>query len=298
MKMTPPAKNQIGAEVTDFDVRKATSDDALKLREAVYDHKLVVLREQHDLTNEEYIGFAKLLGRPQVYFQDNYHHPDHPEIFVSSNVPDEEGKKVGVAGTGQYWHTDYQFDANPLSFTLLQPKILPEGDRATYYIDMERVYAEMPAELKAYVDGRDAVHEGKYRYKITPDDIDRAVIDILAEVEKWVPPLKHPAVIEHPISRRKALYVSSGFTTGLDGVSYEQNQKLMPKLFAFVEQDKYVHTHRWEYGDILFWENRTLLHKASKTPAGQKSCSYRIGVYDELPFYEGIEAGKEVSMVS
>ena len=68
--------------------------------------------------------------------------------------------------------------------------------------------------------GKLAVHDAKWRYKITPEDIDRAVIDILSDVEKMVPPLTHPAVIQHPVTGRNILYISSGFTSGIAGLGY------------------------------------------------------------------------------
>ena len=90
MKLTAPPEGQIGAEVTDTDPRTLTAEEAATLRAAVYRHKLVVFRDQ-TLDKDEYLAFARKLGRPQVYFQKNYHHPQYPEIFVSSNVPDENG---------------------------------------------------------------------------------------------------------------------------------------------------------------------------------------------------------------
>jgi taurine dioxygenase len=225
MIIRPPAAGGIGARVTDVDVRALRSEEAAALKAAVYQHKLVVLEEQRP-SAEEYIAFARQLGRVQVYFQDNYHHPDHPEIFVSSNVP-ENGKKVGVAGTGQYWHTDYQFSLEPLSTTLVYPQILPDSRRETYYIDMVRVYRELPPQLRRALDGRRAVAEGKWRYKVTPADIDRALVDLLNEIERLVPPVSHPAVIQHPVTAELALYLSSGFSTGFEGLSFEVNRRML-----------------------------------------------------------------------
>ena len=99
------------------------------------------------LSPTEYVEFAHRLGRPQIYFQDNYHHPEHPEIFVSANVP-INGRNVGVAGTGRYWHTDYQFFEEPLPLTMVFPQRLPQGDRYTAYIDMQRVFDELPTHLR------------------------------------------------------------------------------------------------------------------------------------------------------
>jgi taurine dioxygenase len=287
--LAPPGA--LGVAVTDLDARAVTAEQAAAIRALVYQHKLVVFRGQ-ELDNPEYVAFARAIGRPQIYFQPNYHHPAHPEIFVSSNVP-ENGKKVGVSGTGRYWHTDYQFFREPLPLTMVYPKVLPRGFRGTYYIDMQRVFEELPADLRAGVVGRRAVHDAKWRYKVSADDIDKSMGDLLAEVEKLVPPLAHPAVITHPVTRARSLYVSSGFTHGIEGLSSDENAAFMARLFAFVERDDHVHTHRWEEGDILLWDNRPLLHKASNTPKGEKSSSYRIGIYDDLPFYVNDELGDD-----
>jgi taurine dioxygenase len=153
---------------------------------------------------------------------------------------------------------------------------------------MEYVYEALPPDLRSYVEDRLALHDAKWRYKITPEDIDRAVVDILAEVEKMVPPLTHPAVIQHPVTGRKSLYISSGFTAGIVGLPHEENREVMKKLFAFIEKPEHVYVHTWHYGDILLWDNRSLIHKASDTPKGEQSCSYRIGIYDHVPFYAGL----------
>jgi taurine dioxygenase len=278
-----PAEGAIGAEFLDFDTRSATPESGAVIREHVYRHKLVVFRDQ-TLSKSEYIAFARILGEPQIYFQKNYHHPDHPEIFVSSNVP-ENGRKVGVSGTGRYWHSDYQFHEHPLPMTMLSPQVLPASTRETYYIDMERAYASLPPSLRARLAASRAVHDAKWRYKVTADDVDRALIDILKDVAHMAPPITHPAVIEHPVTGRQALYVSSGFTVGLEGLSAEANESFMAELFAAIERPQQVHVHQWRDGDILLWDNRSVVHRASDTPAGEQSCSYRIGIYDGLPFY-------------
>jgi taurine dioxygenase len=274
---------RIGCEITGVDVRALTDAEIERIQKSVYAHKLLVFRAQ-DIGIADYLAFARRLGRPQIYFQENYHHPEHPEIFVSSNIL-EGGKKVGVAGTGQYWHTDYQFCPEPLSTTLVYPQVLPRGQRETYYIDMVRAYERLPEGLRRQVDVARAVHEAKWRYKITAEDIDRSVLDVISKVEQWVPAVTHPAVIVHPVTASRSLYVSRGFSTGLVGLSHEENARVMGELFAVIEEEAFVHTHGWQYGDILYWDNRTLIHKASVTPIGEPSKSYRIGVYDAHAFY-------------
>lgn len=276
----------IGVELSDIDIAELTDGDIETIHRHVHERRLVVLRDQRP-SSEQYISFARRLGTPQIYFQPNYHHPEHPEIFVSSNEL-HEGQKFGVKGTGRYWHTDYSFMPEPLPWTMLLPKTLPEGDRETYYIDMIRVLAELPDDLRRIVEDRELVHEGKYRYKIQPSDVDRSLAEILEEVSREVPAVRHPAVIVHPATGERILYANRGFTTGIVGLGHEEAQEVLGRIFDHSERPEFVHTHRWRIGDILLWDNRSLLHMASDVPPGQKSTSYRIGIYDGLPFYEGL----------
>ncbi|MEQ1638821.1 MAG: TauD/TfdA family dioxygenase [Methylococcales bacterium] len=281
---------KIGAEIRGLDVNSLTgqSPELWMIRNLIYKNKLVVLRDQ-ELDEDRYVAFTRKFGRPQRYFQPQYHHPKYPEIFVSSNVPDENGKKIGVSGTGKYWHTDCQFEKNPLSFTSVYPLIFPKMSRETSYIDMVEMYKKLPADLKSYVDGATFIHGGQLRYKVQAEDIDKSLRELLDRINEQVPPVAHPAVIEHPVTGEKCLYVSSGFTTKRIGLSYEENQQLMKALFDFIEQKEHIHTHYWEEGDLIIWDNRSVIHKASGVQPGETSKMYRVGIYDDLPFYVGIE---------
>lgn len=291
MQIEPQQK--LGVEIAQLDVKLAKAAELRDVLDFVYKKKLVVIRGQ-SLDRAEYVAFARRLGTPQIYFQDNYHHPEYPEIFVSSNV-EENGEKVGVRGTGRYWHTDYQFMPQPLPLTMLMPWVLPPGRRATYYIDTGRVLRELPVSLRRMVEDRRAIHDGKYRYKVQPSDIDVSIAEIFEQAKSVAPPQAHPAIIEHPITGEKLLYVSRGFTTGLEGLSHEVSGSTLEAIFDFMEQERFVVEQRWEKGDVILWDNRQLLHMASTVEPGQSSTSYRIGIYDHVPFYVGLEPVAEAS---
>lgn len=274
---------RLGFPIEGLNVAELDAAGAARLRAAVYANKLVVLRGL-ELSDVEYIALARKLGEPQIYFQPNYHHPDHPEIFVSANVP-IEGRKVGVAGTGRYWHSDYQFFDEPLPFTMVAPRLIPAGNRGTCFVDMEAVYANLPAELAHFVEGTRAIHEAKWRYKIQASDIDKSITEVLEEFGRITPAVTHPTVITHPVTGRRSLYVSRGFTVGIEGLTHEENRAALEALFAFVERPEHVHLQAWAHGDILLWDNRQVIHMSSGALHGSPSISYRIGVYDGLPFY-------------
>ncbi|MEZ5979746.1 MAG: TauD/TfdA family dioxygenase [Planctomycetota bacterium] len=269
-------------EIRGVDVRELGPADGAELRDVVYERKLVVLRGQA-IDERAHIAFARVLGEPQIYFQKNYHHPDHPEIFVSSNVP-MNGKKVGVANTGAYWHTDYQFFPQPLPLTTVRPIGIPTSGRGTYFVDMQRAYEELPQDLRALVDGRRAIHEAKWRYKIQPSDVDRSITEILEEFGAETPTVTHPAVMTHPVTGRKCLYVSRGFTVGLEGLDPAASRAALQRLFAHTERPERAHAHPWSEGDLLVWDNRQLVHMAKGGAPGEPSVSHRVGVYDGVPF--------------
>lgn len=281
MKVTN--RNDLGVAVEEIRIQDISREDAKRLVDLTHHEKLVVIQGQ-EFDEEEYVRFSRLLGEPQIYLQSNYHHPDWPEIFVSSSVP-KDGKKFGVRGTGRYWHTDYAFMPEPLSLTMVTPRIIPKASRGTLYIDMERVYEALPARLRAMADQATGIHEAKWRYKIQPSDIDRSIIDIVEECERLAPAVHHPVVITHPVTGRRALYLSRGFTTGFVGMSAEEGRDVLNEFLSFIEQDQFVMAKRWEAGEVLLWDNRVLLHRAAHSDVTEANLSYRIGVYDGWQFY-------------
>ena len=239
------------------------------------------------MDNAGYIDAVRRFGEPQIYFQGNYHHPDHPEIFVSSNIP-RDGEKFGVAGTGRYWHTDCSFFDEPLPLTFIRPKVIPKTYRATYYIDMARIWRELPDHLKEIVDGTHCWHEAKWRYKVQHCDIDKSISEILDEFSKEAPGAHHPTVIDHPVTRERILYISEGFTSAIEELNFHDSIDTLKVINEFVFREDHVHTHTWEEGDIIVWDNRLLVHKASANLTGEPSVSYRIGCYDGHPFYSTV----------
>jgi len=288
---TVASPTAFGVEIHDLSPDRLSDADVAEIRDLVQRRRLVVFRDLA-LAEADYLAFARRFGTPQVYHQQHYHHPRYPEIFVSSNVP-EDGQKVGVAGTGKFWHTDYSFFEEPLSTTMVQPKVVPDGHRATYFIDMVEVLAALPDDLRAPLTaGRRGFHDATNYYKVQPWDIDRPIIDLIEQFRRTSPGAWHPLVIEHPVTGEHSLYVSEGFTTKIEGMSHEECAEYLPRLFEFVRRPEHIRQHPWRRGDILYWDNRTLIHRASDNAENLPSVSHRVGVYESLPFYKGHVRGE------
>ena len=175
MELVYPHPRKIGVQVLNIDISKIDLLDIEKIKQLVYDYKLVIFRNQ-SLDNSQYFEFVKKIGGPQIYPQDNYHRPKCPDIFVDSKVLPQGIKKSKNRGGG-YWQTDCTFLAKPFPFTILYPPKSPNSSLKISFIDMEQVYQNLPKRLKNYVDNKLLIHEGKWRYKVQMGDVDRTLID-------------------------------------------------------------------------------------------------------------------------
>ena len=273
----------IGCSIQGVDARTASTSEIKTLKDLLYKNRLIVLKNQM-LDEEEYCDFAKRLGQPVPYLQDNYHHPEFPLIFVSSNVK-KDGKQIGVARTGGYWHSDTSFEPEPKFITMLMPKVLPKTvARSTRFIDMAEVYAALPLASKDRLAGTQFLHSGRMRFKIRPDCIGLDIFEILALIDQSTPPVTHPGVIEHPYTREKVIYGNRGFTIGIANRSLDESAALLREVFDFAESDRFIREVQWSMGDIIIWDNRFLQHSSGRNPGPEEeTMMYRITLQDGMP---------------
>ena len=195
-------KINFGCSVYDVDANTATPAAIAELKDLLYKNRLIVLKDQA-VSEQQYCDFANRFGFPVPYLQDNYHHPDFPLIFVSSNVK-SDGKPIGVARTGGYWHSDTSFEKEPKVLTMLMPKVLPRNHpRSTKFIDMAEVYAALPQATKDRLAGAEFLHSGRYRYKVRADNVGFDIFEILQFIDLVAPASRHPAVISTPTRARR-----------------------------------------------------------------------------------------------
>lgn len=281
-------KGTLGAHVRGVDLGAITAEQARGVLAAVHRHAIVRFKGQN-MSVHQYVQFGEKLGTIMPYPDERYRHPEHPGVFVSSNV---KGRTMGMARSGYFWHTDLSFKPRPQPLTALYPQLLPQARRETLFIHMADVYDALPAALRSIVDGRTAKHDPAMRYKVGQADVDANldVGEILERGRRMFPAPTHPLVITHPATGRRILYMNSGFTTSIDGLPHEESQAALEELFAFIERPEHVQPHSWELGDIIVWDNRLLIHKAGYMAPGDFQTIFRLGIDDLVPFYEGIAA--------
>lgn len=276
-------KNGFGCSIFGVDANAAAPAVIRQLKGLLYQHRLIVLKDQ-DLSEQQYCDFASRFGWPEPYLQENYRHPDFPLIFVSSNLK-RDGKEIGVARTGGYWHSDTSFQAEPKVITMLLPKVLPANHpRTTKFIDMAEVYSSLTQTIKTRLAGAELLHSGRYRYKVRAENAGLDIFEILQMIDAAAPPVRHPAVIQHPYTGEKALYANRGFTIGIADRSLDESANLLKEIFDHAESDRFIHEVRWSLGDVIVWDNRFLCHTSGRNSGPEEeTMMYRITLRDDFP---------------
>lgn len=245
-----------------------------ELQALIYEHKVLVIKKS-DLTETSFIELASSMGELIPFVDKSFHHPTHPEIFVVSNRIDEKGEKVGMDKVGRYWHSDGSFLKEPQPLSLLWCRTPAELGGETDFLDMQLMWEDLPSSDKAHLEKAFGVHDGLFKYIICQDDLGLSLEEVIKRDRKICPPILHPAVITHPVTGLKSLYINPGFTTTLVNGDAEIFATLMQNILDAQE----TYRHQWEVDDLVIWDNRSVLHRAQAPVSGEREM-YRLGVRD------------------
>lgn len=253
----------LGAEVTGLDLSHPLSDGMFAaLEDLLHERGVVAIRGQK-LTPEQQIAFSRRLGQLEIHVATQYLLPGFPEILVVSNIV-EEGRNIGLADAGQYWHSDLSYIANPSRCSLLYALEVPVRDGEvlgdTLFASAAHAYDTLPESLRSRLEGLTAVHAYGDRYRKQQAAGGRGALS--EEQLKKVPEVRHPVIRSHPITGRKVVFVNEGFTVAVDGMSAEESGTLLPELYRHITRPEALYTHRWREGDALIWDNCLTQHRA------------------------------------
>jgi taurine dioxygenase len=262
-----PLTPHIGAEIRGVDLSKPLSNEEFAaIHQAHLDWMVLVFRDQQ-LSREDHKAFGRRFGKLHV-------HPmyktrsSEPEILVVKTTKDS----AYTAGDG--WHTDVTCDEYPPMGSMLYVTETPgQGGGDTLYADMYMAYELLSDTMKSMLEGLVAVHDGALpyigSYKAAPPD------------GEAYPRNEHPVIVAHPETGRKLLYVHSGFTTHIKGLTRSESRGLLDILFRHIaETPKLTCRVQWEPNTLTFWDNRCTQHHA---------------IWD---YYPGSRYGERVSIVA
>ncbi|MYV66558.1 hypothetical protein GT043_11535, partial [Streptomyces sp. SID2131] len=245
------------------------------LRALLWEHGVLHLprfpRDPEALTT-----LARSFGEPQTVFPAGHRVPGQPHVRLQSNV-----RGLGANAGGQYWHADGSFVPDTPLVTVLTCDEAPDAGGETLFADLRAGYDALPGALRAEVDGLDG---GFPCRRIAEQDMRRATAMrtvVLSEAERnrklaELTDFVRPLVAAHHTTGRRALVLNEYWLRDVPGRTPEEGRRLLDLLYGEVTRPDRVYRHRWSVGDVLLWDNASVLHKALPAAPGRRKITRRI----------------------
>jgi taurine dioxygenase len=271
-----PLSPALGAQISGIDLSveiNAEQRDAIE--QALLKHQVLFFRDQ-PLTPAQQARFA-------AHFGDLHIHPIYPNVPETPEVLVLDTAVTDVRDNA-VWHTDVTFLATPAMGAVLSAKQLPAYGGDTLWASGIAAFEALSAPLRQMLDGLTATHDFTLsfpleRFGTTAEDRER-----WEATRRANPPLSHPVVRTHPVSGRKALFVSEGFTTRINELSEAESKALLALLFAHATRPEFTIRWRWQENDVAFWDNRVTQHYAVDDYRPQRRVMHRATILGDAPF--------------
>jgi taurine dioxygenase len=251
----------LGAEIDGIDVSKPLPQADIDAIEAAWRERLVVVFHGQSLSDPQLIAFSRNFGELDPPGPNPYGKPfntAYPELNVISNVV-ENGKPIGNLGDGEaVWHADMTYVDVPPKAAMLHALEVPppEAGGNTYFANMFEAYETLPADIKKAADGGIAVHDASRNSAGLLRKGYKEITDV-----RETPGAHHPLVRTDPESGRKALFLGRRPNAYVLGLEVVESEALLDALWAHATQPRFVMCHQWKVGDLLMWNNLSVLHR-------------------------------------
>jgi alpha-ketoglutarate-dependent taurine dioxygenase len=254
-----------GAVIEGPDVRSLDHRSWTAVEEAFHEYGVVVIKGQ-SLDVDEHVAFARRFGEIEMQSASTMRADfvGKPIVLDISNV-DDEGNHIRdrnhpqtrYLGGNEGWHSDSSFKEVSAKASVLHAREVPTRGGATGYADARGGYDALPEHRRAELDGMRAYHSLEYSQAVAKASDDEVPADPTTMAGAW-----HPLVRTHPATGRRSLFIGRHAAV-VEGMSPAESRVLLDELEDHTCQGPRVYYHAWEVGDVVVWDNRCMLHRAT-----------------------------------
>ena len=268
-----------GAEITGVDLSRPLPARTLDEVKAAWARHGVVAFPGQPLSLEALEAFTLQMG---PFGEDPFVKPmaGHPNVLELRREPDEKATNFGAG-----WHSDWSFQPTPPAATLLRSEVIPPVGGDTLFCDASRAYEALTPAFQDLLAPLQAIHSAARPYGTQGSfakETAKRTMQIISSKEAEKTHL-HPLVRTHPVTGRKALFVSPVYTVGIDGMSQAEGDAILGFLFKHLTQDEFIYRHHWQAGMLLMWDNRCTMHFAEGGYDGHLRLMHRTTVAGDAP---------------
>ncbi len=260
--------NHIGTELPGLQLLDLDDAGIAEIQQLVAERGVLFFRNQ-EMTLDQQVELGRRMGKlhthPAAKGPEGY-----PEVLL---VHTDANSKYTA---GEAWHTDVSCEEEPPALSMLRVEVVPPIGGDTLWSSQYAIFDLLSEPMKEFVLARDALHtsEAAYTGKYGMNEIK-------------TPSAIHPMVRTHPATGRKALYVNSGFTTRIKGVTRRESDALLKMLFDHIAYEVECQVRfRWEANSVALWDNRCAQHYASWDYFPETRTGYRVTTIGERPFLD------------
>lgn len=280
MKISPLGA-VIAADILDVDLAKPLDDQTIALIGNAWNDQLVLRFRNQRLNDDDLLRFSRYFGELDPPGPNPYgvtFLPEYPEINVISNVRDDAGVPIGNLGDGEaVWHADMTYIDNPPEAGILYALEVPVGQGDTYFANMVAAYDDMPADLRAAIDGKILIHDAAHNSAGMLRKGYEEVRDV-----KLTPGARHSLAYEDPTGR-VALFLGRRPHAYILGMEEDDSEALLDSLWAHASQPKYSWKNEWQAGDLVMWQNRMVLHRRDGFDPNMRRVMHRTQLKGRSP---------------
>ncbi len=256
-----PLHPNFGLEIVGADVTQPFTEAQFEeIREAFETHSLLLFRGPA-ITDEQQFAFSARFGTPQISFSGNQTGGTH--FSRQSNIDPETGellpldhKQMVYQSGNVMWHSDSSYrESGSLCSILSAREVTPEGGH-TEFVSQRAAWDTLPAARRKTLEGRVAVHSIVHSRNLIAPNL------LTKEQEREIPAARHPLVKINPVNRRKSLFLGA-HASHIEDMPVAEGRALLKALLSEATQERNIYSHRWETGDVIVWDNRCMLHRAT-----------------------------------
>jgi len=242
---------------------------------------VMVFRRQ-SIEESEQLALSNAFGSCEEIARKDIVSPYHNEIIYFSTLRYADGSFLGgfAGGEDVDWHSDQSFQASPITGAMLYGVEVPKAGGDIYWSNQYAAWDALPAEVQNMIDGRTGVFSYAKRLEIMNPAELKDPNSEQGKRMRALPDVRHPVVLTHPHTGRKALYADPTTLVTIEGLSAEENDRILPILFKTAGDEAHVYRHRVHNGDVLIWDNGCTLHRRDEMridqPRLMKRTTFRL----------------------
>jgi len=255
----------LAAEVSPVDLRQVHDPETLaEIRAGMDEHAVLVFRDQ-GFVDDEHLAFARRLDGElhtklgsSALVKNRFGNEalgDISNLDENGDIMNTDNRRRAYGLGNRLWHTDASFQDPPGRYSMLHAKVIPPVGADTEYADMRAAYDALPDDMKARLDGLRVHHSIAYSRQTLG-------FEFSSEEEDRLKGAIHPLVRTIPRSKRRALYLASHASRIVDW-PVPEGRLLLRDLIEHATQPPFVYRHRWSVGDLVIWDNRCTMHRAT-----------------------------------